>query len=182
MKTNTTARMLLAAGLIIAAQALFAQATPEKKDDQKYRLHIVRNNDGKKEVIDMAFASKGEMEDYLKQKNIDVQDELALPALEDKAMDKDKKGKGKKDKKIIIIEKDESGLNKDIDLEIGLSAFTEDERLELIQQLLNIKGGKVHIIQITKTAPAGKGESSNESTGSGGPQPPSTGIGSVKEG
>jgi hypothetical protein len=159
MKTIiATAKMLLAAGLIVATQGLFAQTDTLKKDDNKYRLHIVRDENGKKEVIDMAFATKAGMDDYIKQNKLDLPGEMALPSPDEKSK---KNNKDKKEKKIIIIEKDESGLNKDIDLEIGAAALTEEERLELIQQLLNIKGCKVRVIQITKTEPSKKTESTN---------------------
>jgi len=104
------------------------------------------------------------MDAYLKDSKIDAHDELEQP---DNAS-----AQNNKEKKVVIIENDESGQNKDIDLEIGTKMLTAEERLALIQQLLEIKGAKLKVIQISKTTGMGKGESTNnEAT-----QAPTAGI------
>ena len=179
MKTILIAtKLLLLSAFIIAAGGLFAQEKVEKQEPKKYSLHMVKDENGKEEIIDKTFASRAEMDAYMKEHKIDLPEapEALAPAATpgekiviEKTIDKHNgKNNDKKEKKIIIIEKEEGSLGGNTDLEITYTNLNSDERAQVIQRLLNEKGKAVQIIQMKKPGQNVKSESQNT-------QPP-TGI------
>ncbi len=69
-------KLMLAALLLLSVCLLNAQQNT-KKEEKKYRVHLVTEDNGKMEVIDKEFATKEDMEAYMKQQ------EAAMPELPD---------------------------------------------------------------------------------------------------
>lgn len=69
-------KITLAVLLLLSVCLLNAQQNT-KKEERKYRVHLVTEDNGKTEVIDKEFATKEEMEAYMKQQ------EAAMPELPD---------------------------------------------------------------------------------------------------
>jgi hypothetical protein len=168
MKTIRTSKTFLLSMLLLAASALFAQSAATGKtasqDEKKYRLYLVKDENGNKEVIDKTFSSKEEMDKYIEQNKIDVPEVSAgpvpptpptppCPATNSKSHGDKHDGKGceQKEKKIIIIEKEEGSVNGQPSLEITYQNLSAEERAVIIQELLNQKGKEVQIVHQQKT-------------------------------
>lgn len=107
MKTMTNlAKALLIATLFAVAPNAFGQSIEENNPQEKYRIKIVRDEKSKKEVVDKTFQSKEEMDAFIKENNIKVEE---LPVLSYKDQEK----KCSKEEmnlctKMVFIEKDEN--------------------------------------------------------------------------
>jgi hypothetical protein len=168
MKTTRTSKTFLLGMLILAGSGLFAQSAgtgkPAAGDEKKYRLYLVKDENGNKEVIDKTFSSKEEMDKYIEQNKIEVPEVSEAPvpptpptppcpAANTKTHgDKtDEKGCDQKQKKIIIIEKEEGSNQGQPSLEITYQNLSAEERAAIIQELLNQKGKEVQIVHQQKT-------------------------------
>jgi hypothetical protein len=172
---TTTAKMLLPAVFALLTLGAPAQANTDKEQTHKYSLHIVKEDNGKQEIIDRTFSSKAEMDAYVKENNFDAPQAAELPPLpetpaappapstkniviiEKHGIEKpcEKHGnksceKDKKTKKVIIIEKDESSIDGKTDLQITYTNLSAEERAQKIQEMLNKHGEDVQIMRVKK--------------------------------
>ncbi len=149
-----TINLISAASLLLTTSGGFAQSSSEKTDQPNYRIKIVKEEIGKKEVIDKPFASKEELEAYTKENNIEAPEagttiSKTIKHYESKQKmyeEQTSKNSIKKEKKIIIIEKDESSLGEKTDFEITLSNLTDKESNELVQDIINKKIGTLQVV------------------------------------
>lgn len=138
MKTKlNTYKTLLVTACIIACCSLSAQT--QTKDEatasvQQYCIHCVSDMNGKPEVMDKTFASKEEMETFLKE------NKLNEPGA--------KTGKRRAKKNIVIVEKVGSDPTDGSGLTITCSNLSAEQRAMLIQKLLEMKDCKVDMQQI----------------------------------
>jgi len=188
MKTLTNiAAMVFLTMCLLAAQTGFAQQTADQQ--QKYRIKIVKDENGKQEIIDKTFDSKADMEAYAKENHMEMPQMSELPALptackgdmaHDKACDA-------KMKKIIITESDATGENGHTTLDMSYENFTSEERAQLIQTIINEKGPDAHVlVEIRKQREtnwpdnAQKVEPNQPPTAVNGPAEASTNLSDVK--
>ena len=149
-----TISLISAASLLLTTSGGFAQSSSEKTDQPTYRIKIVKEEIGKKEVTDKTFASKEELVAYAKENNIETPEAgttilKTVKRTEGKQkMREEQPNKNyiKKEKKIIIIEKDESSLGEKTDFEITLSNLTDKESGELVQEIINKKIGTLAVV------------------------------------
>jgi len=141
MKTiaKVTGIMILAS-LMLTAQPGFAQQT-DKQEQQSYHIKIIKDENGKQEVIEKTFASQQEMDAYLKDNKLDV------PATNEPPMPPATPGKEDKKEKKIVISEGEDGYGR-TSLDINYENFSAEERAEMIQNALNQKSGKVKVEMI----------------------------------
>lgn len=157
MKTITV-RTLCALLAMFAGLYLFGQDKDSKTESQKYRLYLVRDENGNKEIIDKTFSTKEEMDAYIKANKIESpESEMAPPspppppAVPGAPADKKKDKKmDNKERKIIIIEKDEGGVDGKTDFSIDLSQLNPEETSKLIQEVINLNIAKVQVVHINK--------------------------------
>lgn len=144
--------MLLAA-LTMATQGVFAQEKAAPQAQNKYKVHLVKDVNGKEEVIDKTFDTKAEMEAFMKERGIDAPEAPGNNVVIEKTVNKKMNKKGDKmEKKIIIVEREESSIGK-TKLEISSEDLTAEERAKVIQALLDIqdKNIKVKILKALAT-------------------------------
>jgi type IV secretory pathway VirB10-like protein len=158
MKT-TASRIMLIALVALASYNLFAQDNDSKPDSQKYRLYIVKDENGNKEVIDKTFASKEETDAYIKTNKIEAPEtdmpEPPMPPMPPTppvapSAPGEKQSPVKKEKKIIIIEKEEGGINGQTDFSIDLSQLSPDEASKVVQEVINMNVAKIEVVHVKK--------------------------------
>ncbi len=143
MKTTTRIISLVVLALfVLTAGTGFAQQADQKQDQQKYRIKIIKDENGKKEVVDKAFTTKAEMDAYLKENNIEAVDGNDLPPL---GAGPQSTTTGNKTKKIIINESSSEATGGATTLDVTYQNFTPDERAQLIQGILNAKSPDVKL-------------------------------------
>ena len=138
MKTATNVTRVFALALLIFAMEFgFAQqTTTDKPQQQKYCIKIVKDENGKQEVISKTFASKDEMDAYMKENKMDAPEMAELPGAASTATGSTA---DTKTKKVIISETDESAAGGKTSLDITYENFTAEERAQFIQTILNQK-------------------------------------------
>jgi hypothetical protein len=152
MKTLTNiAGAVVLISLLITAQLGFAQQTPDKQEQQKFQIKIVKDENGKKEVIDKTFNNQEELDAYLKDNKMDMPEMNGLPALQEitSSPGSSARADGNKDKKIVISEQVENNADGNTSLAITYQNYSAEERAELIQNILNQKSKDVKV-EITK--------------------------------
>lgn len=141
--------------IFLTSHTLFAQQNEQPKQ-KHYRLNIVKNENGKEEKIDETFNTREEMLAYMKEHNIEAPagDEAVLNGdgekkvvIKEKTIKKNADKPVEKKKKIVITEKQEAGTNK-TELNISTSDLTAEERIAVIQSLINISGNNVEIVKM----------------------------------
>ncbi|HWB64251.1 MAG TPA: T9SS type A sorting domain-containing protein [Chitinophagales bacterium] len=156
MKSNTLyPKIMLLAILIAAIQLLPAQDTAQAQ--KKYRLCIVKVENGNKEVIDRNFSSKEELDAYVKDNKLEAPEEGDLPvppvppAPPAPPAKPGKKGKAMQhEKKIIIIEKEEGSMDGQPDLMVDLSSLGDEDRAKALQELMDMVKGNVEVVHLQK--------------------------------
>ncbi len=150
MKTTTTIiKTVVLASIVLSAQLMFAQQATEKQEQQKYQIKIVKDENGKQEVIDKTFSSKEELDAYMKDNNLDAPEivEAPLPPVPpvppchgagNKHCDKNMKS-------IVVTENAPVNGNGHSTLEITYENFAPEERTELIDEVLSQKEENVRV-------------------------------------
>jgi hypothetical protein len=148
-------KILLFAALMLGVQITFAQDNNQQSDEHKYRIYVVKDENGSKEVIDKTFGSKDELTAFVKENKLEMPEAgKDSPGQEEVIIKKTKGGKEKagneqgekSEKKITIIEKEEGDGKNPSDFEIILHGLSANERANLTQQLINMNLGKVEIV------------------------------------
>ena len=125
--------------LMLAAQPGHAQQTPDRQEQQNYHIKIIRDENGKQEVIDKTFGSQQEMDAYMKDSKMDAPPMKDLPPMPPVTPGREEK----KEKKIVISESEEG--NGHTSLNITYENYSAEKRAELIQKILNEDGSKVKV-------------------------------------
>jgi Secretion system C-terminal sorting domain len=173
MKTKFLHLMLLALA-VLATAGLFAQGS-EARPDKQYSLHIVKDENGKTEITDKTFASKEDLDAFVKANNLDNPEAVRPgppappsppgPPTTPTPPAKPTKGHGdkngeKREKKIIIIEKEEGGIDGKTDFTIDLSQLSAEEAARIVQEVINLNVAKVEVQHVNEKennpAPAAK--------------------------
>lgn len=72
------AKALIVATLFAVSPNVIGQSIEENNSQEKYRIKIVRDENGKKGVVDKTFKNKSEMEAFMKENNLQVEELSAL--------------------------------------------------------------------------------------------------------
>ena len=148
MRTITVSvKCFFAVLLLSGSQAVFAGGAAGNTE-QKYRIKIVKEENGIKQITDKTFESKAEMETFAKENNLDLPAEAPLTEPAKLCMGKPEGGDAK-GKKISIGEISGNGADGTSSLTITYQNFTAVERAALIQNIMNEKKEGV-AIEITK--------------------------------
>jgi hypothetical protein len=164
MKTKSLHLMLVALAAL-ATGSLFAQDNDAKADKQKYSLHIIKDENGKTRIIDRTFGTKDEMDAFVKANDLDKAETDRPepptpptppnppvgpnpPSPPSSPGKRQSKKNEVKEKKIIIIEKEEGGLNGKTGFTIDLSQLPEDEVIKVVQEIINLNLAKVEVQHI----------------------------------
>ncbi len=151
--------MLVALAAFVTV-SLFAQDNDAKSDKQKYSLHIVKDENGQTQIIDRTFATKEELDAFVKANDLDKLETgkpepptppsppspptAPTPPAKPTKSHGGKNGESR-EKKIIIIEKEEGGLNGKTGFTIDLSQLPEDEVVKVVQAVINMNLAKVEV-------------------------------------
>jgi hypothetical protein len=130
--------IMILASLMLAAQPGFAQQTADRQEQQSYHIKIIKDENGKQEVIDKTFASQPEMDAYMKDNKLDAPPTIEPPMPPATPVKADTK-----EKKIVISESEEA--NGHTSLDITYENYSAERRAELIQKILNEEGNKVKV-------------------------------------
>ena len=153
MKTTTTIiKTVVLSAIVLSAELIFAQQATEKQEQQKYQIKIVKDENGKQEVIDKTFTSKDELDAYMKDNNLDAPEitEDLLPPLPPLPPVPPCHGKSAKDcdkdmKTITVTENAPAAGNGPSSLQITYENFAPEERAELINEVLSQKEENVRV-------------------------------------
>ena len=166
MKTLPNIVTIMAlAFFVIAAQPTFAQQTTSQQEQQKFRIKIVKDDNGKQEVTDKTFNSKSELEAYVNENKIDAPEMNELPEIvaNAKCTNTQVKCDDSKMKKIAISETNTGNVDGSTTLSITYNNFSPEERAQVIQNIINQKGTNVRLeIRKEREVNSAKNDESNQ--------------------
>jgi len=140
MKTISNAvRISVLAAMALITQSGFAQQMTGKPDEQKYQIRIVKEENGKQEIVEKTFTSKEELDAWEKQHQPEVLSRKG-PGIIGPRPTGDSRVK-----KIVISENGEQSADGNTLLQIQYQNFSAEERAQVIQNLLNDKMKGVQI-------------------------------------